>query len=291
MAARPDPAQKEVLHRYAVWHVLRQLRHRIRGTHATHGQAAVARRNIQAAVAFLDWLAAGDATLASCTQASLDEWMAAANLSQRSPTGNFVRWARNQKLATVDFPATRWDGPARVIDTEARWDQARWLLHDHSAGPEDRAAALLVLLYAQQPAAISRLTIDHVQASGDQVRLILGREPVVLPEPLASLVLQVAATRRGHAVIGDRGSSPWLFPGGRPGQPISPCRLAERLHQIGIHPGPARSTALFQLATELPAAILARLLGIHIKVAVAWQRACAGDWMTYAADISHRLEN
>ena len=28
------------------------------------------------------------------------------------------------------------------------------------------------------------------------------------------------------------------------------------------------------------------MLGIHIDVAVAWQRASAGDWMTYAADIS-----
>ncbi len=216
VAARPDPREKEVLHRYAVWHVLRRLLHRIRGTHATHGQTAVARRNVQAAVAFLDWLATRGLTLASCTQASADEWMAAANLSRRGPTGNFVRWARNQKLTTVVFPATRWGGPARVIDTEARWEQARRLLHDHSAGPGDRVAGLLVLLYAQQPAAISRLTLDHVQASGDQVRLMLGREPVVLPEPLASLVLQAAAARRGHAVIGDRGSSPWLLPGGRP---------------------------------------------------------------------------
>ena len=113
----------------------------------------------------------------------------------------------------------------------------------------------------------------------------------MLPEPLASLILQLAATRQGHAVIGEKGSSPWLLPGGRPGQPITPYRLAERLHQIGIHPGPARSTALFQLVTELPAAILARLLGIHIKVAIAWQHASTGDWMAYAADVSHHLEN
>jgi hypothetical protein len=30
------------------------------------------------------------------------------------------------------------------------------------------------------------------------------------------------------------------------------------------------------------------MLGIHIDVAVAWQRASAGDWMTYAADIARR---
>jgi hypothetical protein len=31
--------------------------------------------------------------------------------------------------------------------------------------------------------------------------------------------------------------------------------------------------------------------GIHIDVAVAWQRASAGDWMTYAADVSRRQED
>ena len=53
-------------------------------------------------------------------------------------------------------------------------------------------------------------------------------------------------------------------------------------------PPQPRSTALFQLATELPAALLARMLGIHIAVAVAWQRASSGDWTGYAADYSRR---
>jgi hypothetical protein len=45
---------------------------------------------------------------------------------------------------------------------------------------------------------------------------------------------------------------------------------------------------LFQLATDLPAAVLANMLGIHISVAVQWQRASAGDWTAYAADVSRR---
>jgi len=120
------------------------------------------------------------------------------------------------------------------------------------------------------------------------VRLRLGREPIVLPDPLGALVLQLAASRRGHAAPGDQGSSRWLFPGGQPGRPISACRLAGRLRQLGLRPGPARSTALFGLATDLPAALLARLLGINISVAVAWQRASSGDWAAYAADYSRR---
>lgn len=285
---RPDPGQQQLLHRYAVWHVLRRLRGRLGGTHATHGQVLAAKRIIKAAMALLDWLTARDLTLTTARQGDLEAWLASAQATHRTDAGNFVRWARKQKLTSLDFAATRWGGPAGVIDTETRWEQARWLLHDDTLKPEDRAAGLLVLLYAQYPATISRLTLDHLQTADGQVRIRLGREPVVLPEPLDTLVLQVAAARHGHAAIGGQETSPWLFPGGQPGRPISAYQLAGRLRQLGINSAQSRSAALFQLATDLPAALLARMLGIHITVAVAWQRAAAGDWMAYAADISRR---
>ena len=118
--------------------------------------------------------------------------------------------------------------------------------------------------------------------------LRLGREPIELPDPLAALTRELVASRHGHASLGDQGTSRWLFPGGRPDRPISAEHLAERLRRLGLRPGQDRSTALFGLTTELPAAMLARLLGIHIGVAVAWQRASSGDWTSYAADYSRR---
>ena len=139
------------------------------------------------------------------------------------------------------------------------------------------------------------MAIDHqsphrgdVEHHDHEVPLRLGREPVVLPKPLAGLTLQLVASRRGHAAIGDKGASPWLFPGGQPGRPISSYQLGQRVRQLGMQPGQARSTALFQLATDLPAAVLAKMHGIHISVAVAWQRASSGDWATYAAEVSRR---
>jgi hypothetical protein len=135
------------------------------------------------------------------------------------------------------------------------------------------------------------MTAGQIQASDDDVRLRLGRVPIQLPEPVATLARTVLANRKGHATIGAAGPSPWLFPGGQPGRPISTARLTSRLRELGIRPGQARSTALFQLAAEIPAAILARTLGIHTDVAVTWQRHSAGDWTTYAADVSHRLES
>jgi len=291
IAEQPDPGQQQLMHRYAVWHVNRRLRSRLGGGHATHNQVVAAQRNIRAAVALLDWLSARDLALATARQGDLEQWLASAQATHRTDAGNFVRWARKQKLTSLDFAAVKWAGPTGIIDTETRWQQARWLLHDSTLKPEDRAAGLLVLLYAQRASAISRLTLGHIQAADSQVRLRLGREPVVLPEPLDALILQLVGTRRGHAAIGDQGTSPWLFPGGQPGLPISAAQLTERLRQIGIRSGQSRSAALFQLATDLPAAVLARMLGIHITVAVAWQRASAGDWTGYAAEVSRRVRH
>jgi hypothetical protein len=288
IAERADLEEQHLLRRYALWHMLRRLRQRTRGADTTHNQYVLVRQHLRAAIGFLDWLATQGLSLADARQGNLDEWTVSDNATLRRETRHFLRWAKKQKLTTLDAPAVRWDGPAGVIDTEARWDQARRLLHDDTIKPEDRFAGLLVLLYAQWPAAISRLTVDHIRTSAGQVLIRLGDEPVVLPEPVAALALAVVANRHGKAAVGDPGTSPWLFPGGQPGRPISPYALTERLRQLGLRPARDRSTALFQLATDLPAAVLARMLGIHITVAVAWQRASAGDWTDYAAEISRR---
>ncbi|WP_407109820.1 hypothetical protein ACE1N8_02880 [Streptomyces sp. DSM 116494] len=171
--------------------------------------------------------------------------------------------------------------PHQAMDEEARWATARRLLHDDTLKSEDRFAGLLLLLYAQWPAAISRLTVDHIEESDGAVRIRLGAVPVDLPGPVAELALHQVAVRRSHAVLA-RTDSPWLFPGGQPGRPISVWAMGERLRKLGIRLAETRSTALFQLATELPAAVLAR------TVAVKWQRAAAGDWASYATDVSSR---
>jgi hypothetical protein len=284
---RPDPEQRQVLRRYATWHLLRRLRGRNNGQPVTREQQDVVQQQVRAAVAVLDWLGARDLTLGTCAQADLDEWLSSAGAS-RHHAGHFVRWAARQRLTAVSFPAVRWQGPVRALDDDARRDAARRLPHDETVNARDRLAGLLVLLYAQPVARIARLTTGHVTVSGTTVHIRLGAAPVTLPEPVAGLARHLPEGKRGHAATGAGDPSPWLFPGGQPGRPVSAGHLGQRLQDLGIQPGQARSAALFQLASELPAALLARMLGIHIDVAVTWQRLSSGDWMTYAADVSRR---
>jgi len=176
----------------------------------------------------------------------------------------------------------------QVMAAQGMFSTTDLLLHDDTLPLPDRVAGLLLLLYAQSAAGIASLTAGHIRDDGTSVTIVLGTAPIALPEPLAGLVRELVATRSGHAAIGRPGSVPWLFPGGRPGHPLDGRRLGDRLKNIGLHPRQARATALFTLASQLPAAILARMLGIHIHAAVQWQKAASGDWMTYAADLSRR---
>lgn len=181
------------------------------------------KRQIRATIGLLEWLRDRGVTLASCDQGHLDAWLAAEGATLRRDVGHFVRWARANKLTNLELPAVRWSGPSEPIDAERRWDHARWLLRDDTVEGGDRVGGLLVLLYAQRASVISRLTVDDVDQHGTDVRLHLGTRPVVLPEPLGRLVLDLVATRRGHATVGDLGTSRWLFPGGQPGDRSAPA--------------------------------------------------------------------
>jgi hypothetical protein len=286
--SRPDPEQRQILRRYATWHLLRRLRNRNHGQPVTAEQHNVVQQQVRSAVALFDWLDSRDLALGTCGQAHLDQWLSGSGNFRSRDAGHFVRWAARQRLTPVTIPAVKWQGPVQALDDEARWEAARRLLHDNTVNARDRLAGLLVLLYAQPVARVARLTTDHLTVSGTTVQIHLGPAPITLPEPVAGLARQLLGGKRGHATTGAAGPSPWLFPGGQPGRPVSSGHLGQRLKDLGIHPGQARSTALFQLASELPAALLARMLGIHIDVATTWQRISAGDWMAYAADISRR---
>jgi hypothetical protein len=298
---RDTAGERQILHRYAVWHMLRKLRQRHRAAAGWRGrapdalpqttkrQAAYVRRHVLAATAVFDLMREQDLTLASLTQPDLDRWTAEHRFTYPQATAHFVRWAVASNHATGlkppgPRPASR-NGP---YDTERRWADARRLLHDATLKLSDRVAGLLVLLYAQHAADVAGLTAADVHDDGTEVTLMLGTEPIILPEPLAWLMRELVATRRGHATIGRPRTVPWLFPGGRPGHSLSGDRLGERLRNIGMHPREDRATALFALATELPAAVLARMLGLSIHTAVDWQQITSGDWMTYAADVSRR---
>lgn len=265
---------------YATWWVLRRRRERLARRPTL--QVGYDHRNLLRAIELLGWLRAHDSSLGSCTQAHIDLWLASGPPSRRD-ADRFVRWARRRRLcAPIVIARQPAAMPVAAREPTALAGLARRLLADDTIALPDRVAGLLVILYGQTATRIAALNLDHINHRDAITTLALGSTPVELPEPLAQLVRQLATSRHGRPALGgDPGR--WLFPGGRPGRPITASRLSVRLNKLGIDVRAARTTMLIELSGELIPAVIADTLGLSPGTATRWVRAAAGDWNAYAA--------
>ncbi|SDU20910.1 Site-specific recombinase XerD [Jiangella alkaliphila] len=275
-----DPADRALLARYARWHVIG------RATPDRHGHLSAnvadrCRGDIRAARQFLDHLNAhGQSTLA-CTQPTLDTWLATG-----TRRASFIRWLqRDGHLTAVALPdPPPPTSPGAFNAEDERWATVRRMLHDPgSASIEDRAAACLLLLYAQPAAKIAALTTDDITTDqAGRTYLRLGPEPLLLIAPLDTLItaLPLAKPFGTAQVLADHR---WLFPGKKAGEHIHPASLIRRLQQLGITTRTSRNTALRHLAATTPPAVFASLIGISTGAAVRWAELAGNNWTTYPA--------
>jgi hypothetical protein len=279
------PDDTRLVRAYATWRVLRRLRRSAEHGKLTIHAAHHGRDLVAEAVRFLAWLRDRDHGLESCRQADIDQWLATGATTSRQLVRGLLGWAAEQGLlAGITLPPVTTVTPHRTLDTDQRWALARRLLHNPAVDPVDRVAGALVVLYAQPVARIARLSRADLTRDGDQTLLRLGRDQLLLPEPLASLAHQLTGNRP-VGMAGNLDLTPvWLFPGRRPGTPMHPTHLARRLAKLGIDCRASRNTALLQLTAEVPAAVVADLLGLNPSTATKWAQIAGGNWTRYAAD-------
>ena len=172
------------------------------------------------------------------------------------------------------------------------WRIVHRLLHNDTLDLTDRVAGCLILLYGQPLSRITILTHDRIDRRHDHtLTLRFGADPVTIPQLLAGLIRDLADTGRRYVGVGSPATTPWLFPGLQPGQPLSAARLGVRLAKLGIDARAGRRAVLTHLAAQLPAAVLAELLGISNSAAVNWVQDAGGDWSRYAADLAQQRQH
>lgn len=87
---------------------------------------------------------------------------------------------------------------------------------------------------------------------------------------------------RPNMRTGSSSWSEWSFPGHRPGQHIHLNTLMQRLREVGINLLGARNAALRGLVTEVPAPIVAEMLGYSYQVTQKHADATAEPWSRYS---------
>ncbi len=271
-----------VLRQYALWHQLARMRRnaRVRPLPVSTARSAMAQFNIVARLCA--WLHDRGRNLAGATQADIDSWHAAARPYVRQPAHAFLAWAiKTGHMPRRALPPLRSSHGGPVLTQAVRLDLIRRALTDDQAPVRTRAAACLLLIFAQPVSHIVRLTIDDLTRRDGQLFLGLGDPPAPVPEPVASLLLQLAASRQ-NTNTATNPASRWLFPGRRAGQPLHPDTLWTALRQFGVPATAARNAALRDLVLNAPVPVIARALG-YSHLAAHRHAAQAGQtWARYA---------
>lgn len=272
---------EQVLRQFGVWHQLSRLRAKATTRPLTPTARRFAGEQFTQAQNFLAWLDARGRRPVELCQHDIDAWHATHREHQKRALRAFLTWAMDAgHLPRRTLPPLQIRRAQPI--TQRRLDLLRRLLTDQHAPLRSRVAACLMLLYAQPASRIVRLTVDDIiQDGAGQVLIRLGDPPTPVPEPFASLLLQAAADRSNMNTAANPAAR-WLFPGRRPGQPLTPGTLGALIRDLGVPTVTARTAALRQLVLQAPAPVVAQSLGFHRITAHRAVAEAGGTWSRYA---------
>lgn len=274
----------KVLRAWVRWQVLRPLRDKSNLAALLDTSGWAARGRLKNVAAFCAFLVSRGRSLSTCRQADLDDWASSQTPNRVRSLPGFATWAMaRHAMPRLEVPAGHSRPPAAPMATDERWAVARRLLHSPDIDPAVRVGGALVVIYAQPLFKISRIRVDDLEVTAERVVVRLdGGATISFPEPLAGHARALIEGRRPAPTKANLPTDPgWLFPGNVPGRPITPQGLSHQFARHGVRAGHHRLSALYQFAAEMPAPLLADILGVNPRTAEVWSRLASRTWADY----------
>lgn len=258
--------------RFARWRHLRQARLKA----LTESQLGWRRRELNLVSRFLHSLHSRGCTLQTATQAEADAWLSA-GAKDRGRIRPFLKWCRDNAIGRIVrlpvLPISSAPKTAALAEDQRQRLLRKVLDPAADLDPGLRLAAGLLLVYGSRPHELAGLRLQDFIAGKDTVCIRFGSEPLQLPEALEIHARAALAVRSVERFGGIGEDHEWLFPGPIHGRSVTTSTMGRWLRSIGLEPAAARSTAMGQLAMQLPPVILARLTGITVGRAAVWHAA------------------
>jgi integrase len=277
LASLAGHPHERLLRQFSLWHQLPRMRARAAAGPLRPSARKYAEQRFIQAQNFLTWTAALGRQPAALTQADIDVWHATAAIHEKQGARSFLTWAMTARhIPACQLPQLRF-AKGEAITQHRRLALLRRYITEENAPVRIRAAACLMLLYAQPLSRVLRLAVSDITRSDDgQVHIRFGHPPAPVPEPFASLLLQLIAGRPAT-------SSNWLFPGRNPGQPVAYATVFTQLRGLGFPMRTARISALRQLVLQAPAPVIAEALGFHYTTTERQHANAGATWNRYSA--------
>jgi len=146
-----------------------------------------------------------------------------------------------------------------------------------------RAAAILVMVFAQHVDDVVALTWNGVHVTDDVVTLQVGAIGIALPEPLDD-PWRAFAVAPVHDRAASQTHSDWVFRGHSPGEHLDAGYLANRINRV-FSARAARLGTLHELTTTAPVAMIAEALGYTPQTIERHAVDSAAQYAQYVASI------
>jgi hypothetical protein len=267
---------ERLLRQFSLWHQLPRMRAKAATAPLQPNAGRYAQQRFIQAENFLTWTHSIGRQPAALTQADIDAWHATAAIHQKQGARSFLSWAMTARhIPALQLPQLRF-AKGEAITQHRRLALLRRYITEENSPVRLRAAACLMLLYAQPLSRVLRLATSDVTHGDDgQLHIRFGRPPAPVPEPVASLLHQLIADRPATT------TSTWLFPGRNPGQPAAYATVFTQLRGLGFPMRTARISALRQLVLQAPAPVIAEALGFHYTTTERQHAHAGATWNRY----------
>lgn len=274
------PSNAAILGRYHRWHVLRRLRQQSMLEPLSQSVLDKRRGELRAFSGFLSWVDRQGVSLATINQAHIDYFVANVGTGNNALRA-FVSWAcANGHAIGIEVPINKRFSPAAAMSADELWQAVDHLLVDETIEMAARVAGLFILLYAQPLADCVRLRRSDVVFTDQGVAVRFASEPIQLPDPVAKLVRRYVEMPSGRAIYRNSETN-WLFGGLLPSSRVTEAHLGKIVASAGVPPRLAKEAAMRQLATSLPARVVADAIGVSVGTASKWSRTSGGTWNDY----------
>lgn len=287
VAARPaqlsDETVRPLFAQYVRWHQRRRLQKAASAAGSTpRGVFLTAKQTTTIAIEFLNFLAARERPLPHLNQHDIDAWFGA-RPSTREHATDFLYWARKHRhIPRVDLPR-REKVHANPLGPSGRVSLLGRILTDDEAPLGVRVAAGIILLFGQPVNRTASLRFDAIRTTViGELEIRFASDWVPIPQPIAVLVDRWMNARTNLQTAAHR-NSPWLFPGGMPGEHLVAGTISILLASHGISPRAAREAAWQDLVRDIPPTLLATAFGITTQSAEAYSRTAGARYARYAA--------
>lgn len=285
-----DAEDRGLIGRFARWHLLRRLRGAAERGELSKSAIYSARGSVNGAVRLGQWAAKQGTTITGLSQPQLESYLTEYP-GARNSQQTFVAWLRRARVNTdVTIPWRGTTMPEVTVSDADRWDQINTLLHDETIALCARIGGLFTLLFAQPLETIVAMRTDQITLESDgRVLVAFDALPIEMPPGLDELIRRHLA-RPGSPSIASTDHG-WLFPGRHPGRHLVRETFRGHLVAAGVRPGRSRHAAMFALASQVPAPVLAELIGIADKTATKWAALATRDWSEYVTQRDTYKEN